>query len=69
MLDALPRNETFDWAERVSTDLTIMMLATLFDFPCEERHKLTWWSDVATANVDSADAVVHSETAHRRAGR
>ena len=33
VLDALPRNEAFDWAERVSTDLTNMMLATLFDFP------------------------------------
>ncbi len=61
VLDALPRNETFDWAERVSTDLTNMMLATLFDFPWEDRMKLTWWSDVAIANVDSADAVVHSQ--------
>ena len=33
VLDALPHNETFDWVERVSTDLTNMMLATLFDFP------------------------------------
>jgi cytochrome P450 len=62
VLDALPRNETFDWAERVSTDLTNMMLATLFDFPWEDRMKLSWWSDVAIANVDSPDAVVHSET-------
>ena len=61
VLDALPRNETFDWAERVSTDLTNMMLATLFDFPWEDRMKLSWWSDVAIANVDSPDAVVHSE--------
>ena len=61
VLDALPRNETFDWAERVSTDLTNMMLATLFDFPWEDRMKLTWWSDVAIANVDSPDAVVHSQ--------
>jgi cytochrome P450 len=61
VLDALPRNETFDWAERVSTDLTNMMLATLFDFPWEDRTKLSWWSDVAIANVDSPDAVVHSE--------
>ena len=61
VLDALPRNETFDWVERVSTDLTNMMLATLFDFPWEDREKLTWWSDVAIANVDSPDAVVHSE--------
>ncbi len=61
VLDALPRNETFDWAERVSTDLTNMMLATLFDFPWEDRMKLTWWSDVAIANVDSSEAVVHSD--------
>jgi cytochrome P450 len=61
VLDALPRNETFDWAERVSTDLTNMMLATLFDFPWEDRMKLTWWSDVAIANVESPDAVVHSQ--------
>ena len=61
VLDALPRNETFDWAERVSTDLTNMMLATLFDFPSEDRMKLSWWSDVAIANVNSPDAVVHSE--------
>ena len=51
MLGCLPRNETFDWVERVSTDLTNMMLATLFDFPWEDRVKLTWWSDVAIANV------------------
>ncbi len=61
VLDALPRNETFDWAARVSTDLTNMMLATLFDFPWEDRMKLTWWSDVAIANVNSPEAVVHSD--------
>jgi cytochrome P450 len=61
VLDALPRNETFDWVARVSTDLTNMMLATLFDFPWQDRAKLTWWSDVAIANVNSPDAVVHSE--------
>jgi cytochrome P450 len=60
VLDALPRNETFDWVSRVSTDLTNMMLATLFDFPWADRDKLTWWSDVAIANVDAPDAVVHS---------
>jgi cytochrome P450 len=30
VLDALPRGDIFDWAERVSIDLTNMMLATLF---------------------------------------
>jgi cytochrome P450 len=61
VLDALPRDEVFDWADRVSVNLTNMMLATLFDFPFEDRMKLTWWSDVAIANVNSPDAVVHSE--------
>jgi cytochrome P450 len=61
VLDALPRRETFDWAQRVSVDLTNMMLATLFDFPFDDRMKLTWWSDVAIANIDSPDAAVHSE--------
>jgi cytochrome P450 len=49
VLDNLPRNETFNWVERVSIELTTQMLATLFDFPWEERRKLTRWSDVATA--------------------
>jgi cytochrome P450 len=49
ILDSLPVGETFDWVERVSIELTTQMLATLFDFPQEERHRLTRWSDVATA--------------------
>lgn len=49
ILDGLPLNEEFDWVERVSIELTTQMLATLFDFPFEDRHKLTYWSDVATA--------------------
>ncbi|MBT9473059.1 MAG: cytochrome P450 [Pseudomonadota bacterium] len=48
ILDALPRGEVFDWVDRVSIELTTQMLATLFDFPFEERRKLTRWSDVAT---------------------
>ena len=61
VLDALPVGEEFDWVERVSIELTTMMLATLFDFPFEERQKLTYWSDVAICNVNSPDAPVHSE--------
>jgi cytochrome P450 len=49
VLDHLPRNETFDWVDRVSIELTTQMLAVLFDFPWEERRKLTRWSDVSTA--------------------
>ena len=53
MLDALPVGETFDWVDRVSIELTTQMLAILFDFPWEDRRKLTRWSDVATAHPDS----------------
>ncbi len=60
VLDGLPRGETFDWADRVSTELTAMMLATLFDFPQADRRKLTHWSDVAICNVEAEDAVVKS---------
>jgi cytochrome P450 len=49
IFDGLPINETFDWVDRVSIELTTQMLATLFDFPWEDRRKLTHWSDVATA--------------------
>jgi len=35
----------------VSIELTTQMLATLFDFPWEDRRKLTWWSDVVTSGV------------------
>ncbi len=51
ILDALPRGETFDWVDRVSIELTTQMLATLFDFPFEERRTLTYWSNVATVNT------------------
>ena len=61
VLDGLPRNETFDWVDHVSTELTAMMLATLFDFPWADRRKLTHWSDVAIANIEADDAVVKSE--------
>ena len=49
VLDELPRNETFNWVEHVSIELTTLMLATLFDFPIEDRHLLAHWSDVFTS--------------------
>lgn len=48
ILDGLPIGETFNWVDRVSIEMTTQMLATLFDFPFEDRRKLTRWSDVAT---------------------
>ncbi|MFT5011637.1 MAG: cytochrome P450 [Patiriisocius sp.] len=50
ILDELPIGEAFNWVDRVSIELTTQMLATLFDFPFEDRRKLTYWSDVATSS-------------------
>jgi len=63
ILDGLPKDETFNWADRVSIELTTRMLATLFDFPFERREKLTFWSDMATASPDIAgdDSVSEEE--------
>jgi cytochrome P450 len=47
-LDNLPVNDVFDWVDQVSIELTTQMLAVLFDFPWEDRRKLTRWSDIAT---------------------
>ncbi len=49
LLDELPEGETFDWVDTVSIELTTLMLATLFDFPMDDRRKLTRWSDIVFA--------------------
>lgn len=54
VLDSLPRGVAFDWVDKVSIELTTMMLATLFDFPFEDRRRLTRWSDVATGEENEA---------------
>ena len=47
ILDTLPWGEPFDWVDTVAVELTTQMLAILFDFPWEDRRKLTFWSDWA----------------------
>ncbi len=49
ILDSLPVGETFNWVDLVSVELTTQMLATIFDFPFDDRRKLTYWSDMATS--------------------
>lgn len=48
ILDNLPVGESFNWVDKVSIELTSRMLATLFDFPYEDRRKLVHWSDITT---------------------
>lgn len=61
ILDSLPIGEEINWVDLVSIELTTQMLATLFDFPFEDRRKLTRWSDVATADVESGDIVADED--------
>jgi cytochrome P450 len=67
VLDALPRNEEFDWVEQVSIELTSMMLATLFAYPVEQRHKLVDWSNLLTADLDDPESPIRTEE-ERQAG-
>ena len=64
VLDGLPVGESFDWVERVSIELTTRMLATLFDFPFEERRKLTFWSDTATTPPQQMGLTPDERVAH-----
>jgi len=59
VLDSLPEGETFDWVDTVSIELTTAMLATLFDFPFEDRRMLTRWSDIVFA-IPEPGGVVES---------
>ncbi|MGE0857542.1 MAG: cytochrome P450 [Gammaproteobacteria bacterium] len=63
ILDGLPVGETFNWVDHVSRELTTQMLATLFDFPWEDRHLLPFWSD-ATTTTDIVGA--ETDEAERR---
>lgn len=64
VLDSLPEGETFDWVDTVSVELTTMMLATLFDFPFEDRSLLTRWSDVVFAIPQPGGIVESLEEKH-----
>lgn len=57
VLDALPLDQEFNWVDLVSIELTTQMLATLFDFPMENRHLLKEWSDV-TATLEGMDGFI-----------
>ncbi len=64
VLESLPEGEGFDWVDNVSIELTTMMLATLFDFPFEDRRKLTRWSDIVFAIPQPGGVVETQEQKH-----
>ncbi|MCS5583338.1 MAG: cytochrome P450 [Pseudomonadales bacterium] len=66
ILDELPVGETFDWVDKVSIELTTQMLATLFDFPFEDRHLLPYWSDIMMTSEDLAGSAQIDEEERRK---
>jgi cytochrome P450 len=61
ILDSLPTDRPFDWVHSVSIPLTTAMIATLFDFPWDEREKLPEWSDWAAKIDIGPDPVLNAE--------
>jgi len=53
VLDDLPLHQPFDWVDKVSIELTSRMLATLLDFPYEQRRDLVYWTDLAAASASA----------------
>ncbi len=61
LFDTLPIDTPFDWVDTVSIELTTQMLATLFDFPWEDRRLLPYWSDMATSTPIVGNSTVTKE--------
>lgn len=53
VLDDLPVGEPFNWVDRVSVEITARTLATILDFPYDERRKLVRWSDLAAGSEEA----------------
>jgi cytochrome P450 len=65
VLDSLPVGEAFDWVDLVSVELTTQFLATLFDFPWEDRRLLPYWSDVTTSSETVGNTIFPAEERER----
>jgi cytochrome P450 len=63
ILDELPIGEEFDFVDKVAVELTSQMLATLFDFPFEQRRILPKFSDL----ILSGPADTEEENQRRQA--
>lgn len=61
VLDSLPEDQPFDWVPTVSIELTARMLATLLDFPYEQRHKLVYWSDLAAGSAEATGGTADTD--------
>ena len=61
VLDGLPTDRPFDWVQDVSVEITGRMLATLLDFPYDQRRKLTYWSDTISGTAEMTGGTTHQD--------
>lgn len=65
VLDDLPLHEPFDWVDKVSIELTSRMLATLLDFPYEQRRKLVYWTELAASSAGATGGATDLDEMYR----
>ncbi|MDN5745884.1 MAG: cytochrome P450, partial [Nocardioidaceae bacterium] len=68
VLDSLPTDKPFDWVDLVSKEITGRMLATLLDFPYEQRRKLTYWGDTISSTAEGTGGTTHQDAFYEAAG-
>lgn len=68
VLDNLPTDQPFNWVDRVSIEITGRMLATLLDFPYEDRRKLTYWSDTISGTAEGTGGTTHQDDFYEATG-
>lgn len=68
VLDSLPLNQAFNWVDDVSIELTARMLATLLDFPYEDRRKLVYWSDIFASSPQTTGGTMDLDESFIGAG-
>ena len=67
VLDSLPVGEPFDWVHTVSIELTSRMLATLLDFPYDQRRKLAEWTDLMAGSAGATGGTPDIDETYRAA--
>jgi len=68
VLDNLPTDQPFNWVDRVSMEITGRMLATILDFPYEDRRKLTYWSDTISGTAEGTGGTTHQDEFYEATG-
>jgi cytochrome P450 len=61
ILDQIPLGKEINWVESVAVELTSQMLATIMNFPFEERHQLVRWSDAFSLGTEGGPVSTRQE--------